>query len=116
MSKPIQVYHNPRCSKSRMALEFLSKQGIDNVQILEYMKNPMTQTELKTVLKKLNMHADELVRKKEKNYKELGLENSSENELIKNMIEHPNLMERPIIINGNKAVVGRPTEKILDVL
>ncbi|WP_310556745.1 arsenate reductase (glutaredoxin) [Flavobacterium sp.] len=112
----ITIYHNSRCSKSRDGVCFLENSNIE-FEIVNYIKNIPTADELKTILQKLNIPAIELVRKKEaiwiEKYKTKKL---SENEIIQAMIEHPNLIERPIIISGNKAIIARPTEKINEIL
>jgi arsenate reductase (glutaredoxin) len=112
----IQVYHNPRCSKSRMALEYLHSKSINFESVL-YLENKLTENELKGILKKLNISPLELLRKGEETYKnEIKNKSLSDNELIKMMIKHPNLIERPIVIKGNKAVIARPTELIETIL
>ena len=107
-----QVLHNPRCSKSRLALKYLEEKNID-FDVLEYMKESISVEKLSEVVKQLGIKPIELLRKNESIYKEQfkGKELSDE-EWIKAMIEFPKLMERPIVISGNQAVVARPTEKI----
>ncbi len=111
----IQIWHNSRCSKSRAAFNYLKDNGIE-FETVEYLKNPPSKEELQAVLKKLNMKPGELVRKKEKLFKELGLKDANEDELLEAMISNPKLIERPIIVNNNKAVVARPLKKIEEVL
>jgi arsenate reductase (glutaredoxin) len=112
----ITIYHNSRCSKSREGLNFLEKSGM-TYKIVNYLETIPTKEELKSILKKLNLPAIELVRKKEsiwiEKYKSKKL---SEAELIQVMIENPKLIERPIVIHGDKAVIARPAEKINEVL
>jgi arsenate reductase len=112
----IKVYHNPKCSKSRCALDFLNEKALD-FEVIDYLKNPLTEGELKQVLNDLGIKAEDLLRKGEDiyktNYKGKSL---SEEEWVKAMIEYPKLMERPIIVKGNRAVIGRPTERILELL
>lgn len=112
----ITIYHNSRCSKSREGVCFLENSKQD-FQIINYLETIPTKEELKELLQKLNIPAIELVRKKEtiwiENYKNKTL---SEDEIIEAMIHHPKLIERPIIVNGNKAVIARPTEKINEIL
>ena len=112
----LEIYHNPKCSKSRQGVELLKNSGKE-FQIIEYMKNPLTKKELESMLKKLKMKPIELVRQKEKiwmeNFKGKEL---SDAEIIQAMLEYPNLIERPIVVNEGKAVVGRPTELINDIL
>ena len=111
------IYHNPRCSKSRLTLELLKDKGIDPKVIL-YLETPPSEKELVLILKKLNMEARELLRKGEAEFKELKLSDSSKSEedLIKAMINFPKLMERPIIINRDRAVIGRPPENVLEII
>ena len=111
----VEIWHNSRCSKSRNALNYLKERNID-YKVKEYLKEPITKEELKEVLDKLGMKPSELVRKKEAIYKELGLKDASEDELLEAMVQNPKLIERPIVINGDKAVVARPLENIEKVL
>lgn len=112
----IKIYHNPRCTKSR---EGLAEIELSNqpYEIIKYLDNPISKDELLDILKKLTYKPLELVRTKEKiwieNYKGKKL---SDNEIIEAMLEHPKLIERPIVINGNKAVIARPKEKIKEIL
>lgn len=110
-------YHNPRCSKSRQALALLEEHGI-RPDIVLYIDNPPDVKNLKALLKKLDMTARDLLRKGEDEYKSLGLDDTRMKEaaLIDAMCAHPRLIERPIFINGSKAVVGRPPEKVLEIL
>lgn len=112
----IEIYHNPRCTKSRETLQLLESKGIAP-KVIEYLKDIPTEKELKGILKKLGIKATDLLRKNETIFKELykGKE-LSEDEWIKAMIQHPKLIERPIVINGQKAALGRPPEKVLDIL
>lgn len=114
--KMITIYHNSRCSKSRDGVCFLENTK-QEFQIINYLENIPTKTELKELLKKLGIPAIDLVRKKEtiwiENYKNKNL---SEEEIIEAMIQNPKLIERPIIVNGDKAVIARPTEKINEIL
>lgn len=106
------VYHNPRCTKSRNALAYLDQKGAE-YEIIEYLKEIPTISELKDVLKKLNMSAEDLLRKNEAVYKENYKGKSlSEDEWIEAMVENPKLIERPIVILDGRAVVARPTENI----
>ena len=111
-----KIYHNPRCTKSRQALALLNEKGIEP-EIVEYLKEVPSKSELKNLLKLLGISAYDLLRRKEAIFKEQfkGKE-LTEEEWIDAMIEYPKLIERPIIVNGNKAVIGRPTEKVLDIL
>ena len=112
----IIIYHNNRCTKSRNALELIQKREKD-VQVIEYLKNPPSEKELKDILKKLGMKAEEIIRKKEKLFQEkFSGKTISNDEWIKILCKNPILIERPIVIKGNKAVIGRPTENILKLL
>jgi len=113
----ITIYHNPRCSKSRQTLALLQERGIEPV-VIEYLKTPPDATTLKALLGKLKLSARELMRTKEAVYKENGLADPqlSETALIKAMVEHPVLIERPIVVNGNRAALGRPPENVLTIL
>ena len=113
----ITIYHNPRCSKSRETLKLLNENGIEPTIVL-YLDTPPDPKTLKSLLKKLNMKAHELIRKNEADYKSLGLNSDSisEDALIEAMSAHPKLIERPIVIHGKKAAIGRPPETVLDIL
>jgi arsenate reductase len=112
----IKIYHNNRCSKSRSGLEVLEKSG-KPFEIVQYLENVPTEKELKDILKLLGMKPLDLVRKNESIWKELYKDKDlSDSEIVKAMVEHPKLIERPIVINGNKAVIGRPAETILDII
>lgn len=112
----IQIWHNPRCSKSRNALNLLEEKGI-NPQIVKYLEDTPTKDELKNVLKMLNISAKELLRTGEDIYKELNLKaQNDEEKIIDAMIENPKLIERPIIIKNGKAVIARPIENLEELL
>ncbi len=113
----IQIYHNPRCSKSRQTLALLEENGIQPT-IIEYLKVPPDEKELHTILKQLNMNARDLLRKGEAIYNELDLSDKSlsEQELISAMCKYPKLIERPIVIHNGKAKIGRPPEAVLEIL
>jgi arsenate reductase len=112
----IQIYHNNRCSKSRQGLAIIEEAGKE-VEIIKYLENPPSKKEMKEILAKLNIPAKELVRQGEAIFKERykGLD-LNEDEWIQAMIENPKLIERPIVVNGYKAVVGRPPEKIKEII
>lgn len=116
MEAPISIYHNPRCGKSRQALAILNDKGVD-VDVIEYLKTPPTAEELKVVLKKLDIKPLELIRKGEAIYKEQykGKE-LTDDEWIAAMVADPILIERPIVIKGDKALVARPPELANDLL
>lgn len=112
----MKLYHNARCAKSREAKKLLEDKGLD-FEIVEYMKEPLTQEEMEDLLDKLDMNASELLRKNEKIWKEdYKDKDMADEEILLLMIEHPKLMERPILEKGDKAVVGRPPEKILEIV
>ena len=113
----VTIFHNPKCSKSCKTLELLSAQGITPT-IIEYIKNPPTVKKLKVILSQLAIAPRDLMRKKEATYKQLELENPSlsDKDLIDFMVEHPILIERPIVIANGKAALGRPPEQVLDIL
>ena len=115
MSK-VCIYHNPRCSKSRQALALLEQQG-DELEVIEYIDNPLDSASLSELLKQLGMSARELIRKGEDTYKELNLANPdlSEAELVQAMADYPRLIERPIVIRDGKAIVARPPERVLEL-
>ncbi len=111
------IWHNPRCSKSRSGLALVEEQGIEPT-IVRYLKDPPSARELGRVLTLLGMAPRDLMRRKEAIYKELGLDDGSlsRSELITAMVENPKLIERPVVINGDRAALGRPSEAILEIL
>lgn len=112
----VKIFHNRMCSKSRQTLELLQTAG-QEVEVVEYLKHTPTAEELKQVLGKLNMKPEQLLRKGEKVYKEqFAGKTYTEDEWIRIMVENPSLIERPIVVNGDKAVIGRPPEKVLTIL
>lgn len=113
----LTLYHNPRCSKSRSALELLESRGLAP-SIVRYLDTPLSAAELKALLGKLGIAPRQLLRSGEDEYRELGLadESLSDDRLIEAMASHPRLIERPILVVGERAVVGRPPEKILEIL
>lgn len=112
----IKIYHNPRCSKSRDSFNLLTEKGLD-FETRAYLKTPPSQEELEDLLQKLDYKAAQLIRKTEPAYKEhFKGKTLSESEWIQAMLEYPKLIERPIIIVGDKAVVARPIEKLMDLL
>jgi arsenate reductase len=113
----ITIYHNPRCSKSRETLALLQEKGTEPT-VVEYLKNVPDAEQLRSVLSKLGISARALLRTKEADYKELNLANPalSDDEIIAAMISHPKLIERPIVICGGKARIGRPPEQVLEIL
>ena len=112
----MKIYHNPRCSKSRETLSIIQEAG-KKVEIINYLDTPPSDQELKAILSKLGIPAEQLLRKNELVFKEQFSDKSfSEDEWIKIMVKHPKLIERPIVIDGQKAVIGRPPEKVLALL
>ena len=113
----VTIYHNPRCSKSRQTLALLEDKGVD-ANVVEYLKTPPSPDKLKAILKKLGLKPRELMRKGEALYKDLKLDDPelSDAQLIQTMADNPILIERPIVIAGDKARLGRPPEQVLDIL
>lgn len=112
----MKIYHNPRCSKSRQTLAILNEKKTE-FEIVEYLKDSLSISELELIIEKLGINPIELVRKNEsiwkENYKGKDL---SDKEIVQAMIENPKLIERPIVINGKKAVLGRPPENVLKII
>ena len=113
----VTIYHNPRCSKSRQTLALLEEKGVAP-KIIEYLKTPPSAAELKAVVKKLGLTPHDIVRKGEARYAELGLKDRAvtDDQLLAIMAENPILIERPIVVSGTKAAIGRPPEQVLKVL
>jgi arsenate reductase len=112
----IQIWHNPKCSKSRAAMDLLESKNID-ANVIKYLETTPSKEQLKDVLKKLNMKASQLLRTSEDMYKELNLKQiDDEDELIDIMVKNPILIERPIIIKGENAVIARPIENLSELL
>ncbi|MDF2445520.1 MAG: putative arsenate reductase [Moraxellaceae bacterium] len=113
----ITIYHNPRCSKSREALELLEAHGASPA-VVRYLETPPDAATLRQLLKLLGLPARALLRTKEDDYRALGLDNPalSEADLIDAMAKHPRLIERPVVVSGKRAVIGRPPEKVLELL
>lgn len=110
------IWHNPKCSKSREALKLLEEKG-GAYEVFKYLDTPPSRSEIVALLKKLEVSARELMRTKEDLYKELGLANvSDEEKLIDALAEYPKLIERPILIEKNRAIIGRPVEKIIEFI
>ncbi len=112
---PVRIYHNPRCNTSRKTLALLREKGVEP-EIIEYLKTPYTAAQLKTLLGQLKLPAKALVRKKEAAAAGIDPTAMSEDALIAAMVREPILVERPIVVSGAKAALGRPPEKVLDVL
>jgi len=114
--KDITIWHNPKCSKSRASFALLDEKDMD-VEVVNYLDTPPTEDELKALLVMLGMQPRELMRTKEDIYKALNLKSEEDNAtLIKAMVENPKLIERPIVIKGDKAVIGRPIENVVELL
>lgn len=113
----VTIYHNPRCSKSRQTLDLLKEKGVEP-QVIEYLKTPPTAAEIADILSKLGMKPRELMRRKEAEYREQNLDDPalSDGELISAMVETPKLIERPIVLAGAKAALGRPPENVLEII
>ncbi len=112
----VQIWHNPRCSKSRTTLALLQDRGIDP-EIIDYRKTPPDESALREALAKLGRTPIEIMRSGDKLFKELGLSKTDDPDvLIRAMAEHPMLIERPIVLANGKAAIGRPPESVLDIL
>lgn len=110
------IYHNPRCSKSRNTLALLQERGVEP-EIILYLDNAPSARQIGGLLKKLGIPASQLVRRGEADYKASGLSaKSSEQEVLDAMAQHPKLIERPIVVHGDRAVLGRPPENVLELL
>ncbi|WP_018140656.1 MULTISPECIES: arsenate reductase (glutaredoxin) [unclassified Thioalkalivibrio] len=117
MSDTPTLYHNPRCSKSRATLELLRAQGVEP-EIVEYLKTPPDAATLRAIVDKLGISPRDLLRTGEAEYRELGLKDAEldDEALIQTMVQHPKLIERPILVRGDRARIGRPPEQVLEIL
>jgi len=112
----VKIYHNPRCSKSRQTLALLQEQGIE-IEIIEYLKNPPSVSELDHILTMLDKQPLELMRTGEEDFKtHFNNKILPRDERIAFMVAYPNVIERPIVVNGDKAAIGRPPESVLTIL
>ncbi len=113
----LEIWHNPRCSKSRQTLALVREKGLEPT-VIEYLKTPPSADRLQEVLTMLALNPRELMRRKEAEYKAEGVddESLSDEQLIAAMIEFPKLIERPVVINGDRAALGRPPEQVLEIL
>lgn len=112
----IKIYHNPRCSKSREGLSILEESGKD-FEVIEYMKNSISENELVRLIEKLKIKPMDLIRKNESVWKEIYKnQDLNDQQIIQAMVEHPQLIERPIVTDGKKAIIGRPPVLINDIL
>ena len=111
------IYHNPRCSKSRQTLEILRSKGVEP-EIMLYLETPLDKPTLVGLLKKLALSAAQLVRRSEQDFKDnnLGASDVTEQQLIDAMLKYPKLIERPIVVVGDRAILGRPPENVLELL
>jgi arsenate reductase len=110
------IYHHSSCSKSRFALDLLREKKIE-FEVVEYFKTPFEKELFRDLIRKLGIHPEELIRKNEKEYKQVfPSKNISEDEWIEGMLKYPKLIQRPIVVNGDKAVIARPAERILEIL
>lgn len=117
MTDKIRIYHNPRCSKSRQTLALIQDKNLQH-EVIEYLSQPPSATELERILKLLKLQPRQLMRTGEAEYQALKLDNPAltSQQLIKAMVEHPKLIERPIVIAHGKAAIGRPPEAVLEIL
>ncbi|WP_179339019.1 arsenate reductase (glutaredoxin) [Winogradskyella ludwigii] len=112
----IKIYHNPRCSKSRQGLSLLEESGKE-FEIIKYLEDQLTKKDLEDIISKLDIKPIDLIRKNEAIWKsDYKGKTLTDKEVIEAMVKHPKLIERPIVINGTKAVIGRPTEAILEII
>jgi len=113
----IKIYHNPRCSKSRQTLALLEDRGVA-LEIIDYLKTPPSADELKSIVKKLGVSARDIARKNEDAYKDNNLDDTSksDDDIIAALVATPKLIERPIVVAGEKAAIGRPPESVLDIV
>ena len=110
------IYHNPRCSKSRQTKQLCEDAGVE-LEIVEYLRTPPDEVELKELLVKLGLNAHGVIRTKEEVYSQLGLSpDSNEEELLAAIIKYPILLERPIVVKGKQALIGRPPENVKQLL
>ncbi|MDJ0393988.1 arsenate reductase (glutaredoxin) [Rhodococcus sp. G-MC3] len=115
MTATATIYHNPRCNTSRAALKLIQQAGIEPT-VVRYLETPPTKDGLRKLLDDAGLTASQAIRTKEAVYKELGLKDSSEDELIAAMVDNPILIERPIVVTNKGTVLARPAEKVLDIL
>lgn len=115
----ITIYHNPRCSKSREALTLAQQFADANhlpIDIIDYQKTPLTLEQLSTLAQQLNGSVHEMVRNNEEEYTALGLDNANDAALLQALAKHPKLLQRAIVVYRNRAVIGRPPERVHDLL
>lgn len=110
----MKIYHNPRCSKSREALSLIQEQGIEP-EVIEYLKTPPDASELKDLLKLLRLRPRDIMRTKDANFEALGLNLDDDKAVILALVQHPEFIERPIVVNGSTAIIARPSEKVREL-
>jgi len=117
MTEDFKIYHNPRCTKSRLTLELLHNKGY-TPEIIEYLTISLKNEEIDEILNMLGIEPRDVMRKNEPEYKEFRLDDEalSRDDLIQAIIDHPKLLERPIVVKGNRAAIGRPPENVLEIL
>jgi arsenate reductase len=113
----VQIIHNPRCSKSRQTLALLEENGV-TPEVVEYLKTPLTAEQITSIINKLGVSVRDIIRTKEAEFKENGLDNAdlTAEQIIEVLASVPKLIERPIVINGDKAAIGRPPENVLAII
>ncbi|GLX85613.1 arsenate reductase [Thalassotalea loyana] len=111
----LTIYHNPRCSKSRQTLQLIEEKNAD-VTVVEYLKTPLTKEQITVLQEQLGVNVIEMMRTKETEFKEQGLKGADDNTLLDAMVNTPKLIERPIVSDGAKAIIGRPPENVLTLL
>ena len=113
----VKIYHNPQCSKSRQTLQILQGEGVE-AEVIEYLKQPPSRSELIEILQALGLKPRELMRQGEAEYKQAGLDDPSlsDDQLIQAMLDHPRLIQRPIVVKDGQVIIGRPPERVLDIL
>lgn len=112
--KAVTIIHNPRCSKSREALSLIQSNGYE-AKVIDYLNGELTKELLEDIVKLLKIHPKEILRTKEDEYKTLSIDFDNVNDVIAAILKYPKLLERPIVIKGDKAVIGRPPENILTI-
>ncbi|MCW8891485.1 MAG: arsenate reductase (glutaredoxin) [Sedimenticola sp.] len=113
----VKIYHNPQCSKSRQTLQIIEDEGVD-AEVIEYLKTPPSRDELIAILDGLGLEPRQLMRQGEAEYKQANLDNPelTRDALIQAMLDYPKLIERPIVVKEGKVIIGRPPERVLDIL
>lgn len=111
----LTIYHNPRCSKSRQTLELIKESNV-TIEIIEYLKTPLSEGKINALLTKLNCTPLEMMRTKEQEFKDQSLKGAEDSKLIAAMVKTPKLIERPIVESSDKAIIGRPPENVLTLI